>query len=254
MKYLRLAAISFAVVFVVLLLKHKEAKPVLPNISLPNTANIVDDVLELETYPGFTIVEEDGKDTNKCVGQVFSDDGDFIGSSVLIAPKVVLTAAHVIKGTNLEYFRTNNQCYKIKKSIIHPDYSEENYGKNDIGIIFLEEECLETPAVLQTNPEELIRGESLTTVGYSHRIKKISNERTFWYYGTIVEQPTYIRFLAYKGNIWLGDSGGAVFEDGGKLTGIISALMISEYHVVDQIATRIDLYIPWITQMEKVNE
>lgn len=254
MKYLRLAAISFAVVFVVLLLKHKEAKPILPNISLPNTANIVDDVLELETYPGFTVVEEDDKDTNKCVGQVFSDDGDFIGSSVLIAPKVVLTAAHVIKGTNLEYFRTNNQCYKIKKSIIHPDYSEENYGKNDIGIIFLEEECLETPAVLQTNPEELIRGESLTTVGYSHRIKKISNERTFWYYGTIVEQPTYIRFLAYKGNIWLGDSGGAVFEDGGKLTGIISALMISEYHVVDQIATRIDLYIPWIRQMQKANE
>lgn len=253
MKYLRLAAISFAVVFVVLLLKHKEAKPVLPNISLPNTSTVVHDFLELETYPGLTVVE-DGKDRYKCVGQVFSSDGDFIGSSVLIAPKVVLTAAHVIKDTTLEYFRTNNQCYKIKKTVIHPDYSEENYGKNDIGIIFLEEACLETPAALQTNPEELKRGEPLTTVGYSHKIKKISNPDTFWYYGTIIEQPTYIRFLAYKGNVWLGDSGGAVFEDGGKLTGIISALMISEYHVVDQIATRIDLYIPWIRQMEKANE
>jgi hypothetical protein len=48
MKYLRLAAISFAVVFVVLLLKHKEAKPVLPKINLPDAATIVDDVLVIQ--------------------------------------------------------------------------------------------------------------------------------------------------------------------------------------------------------------
>jgi hypothetical protein len=137
---------------------------------------------------------------------------------------------------------------------MHPDYTEEGSGKNDIGLLFLEEACLETPAELQTDPQDLKRGELLTTVGFSHKIKKISNEHTFWYYGTIVEQPTYIRFLAHKGNIWLGDSGGAVFEDGGKLTGVISALMIMEYSVVDQIAARVDLYVPWIRQMEKINE
>ena len=254
MKYLRLAAISFAVVFVVLLLRHKEAKPILPKINLPDAATIVDDILEIDSYPGFTVVTDDDADTHKCVGEIFVTDGRFIGSGTLIAPKVVVTAAHVIKGSDLEYFRTNNQCYKIRKSVAHPDYTEEGSGKNDIGLLFLEEACLETPAVLQTDPEELRRGERLTTVGFSHKIKKISNEHTFWYYGTIVEQPTYIRFLAYKGNIWLGDSGGAVFEDGGKLTGVISALMIMEYSVVDQIATRVDLYVPWITQMEKINE
>jgi V8-like Glu-specific endopeptidase len=254
MKYLRLAAISFAVVFVVLLLKHKEAKPVLPKINLPSPATVIDDFLEVDNYPGFTVVTDDCADTYKCVGEILVTNSRFIGSGTLIAPKVVLTAAHVIKDSELEYFRTNNQCYKIRKSVMHPDYTEEGSGKNDIGLLFLEEACLETPAVLQTDPQELKRGELLTTVGFSHKIKKISNEHTFWYYGTIVEQPTYIRFLAYKGNIWLGDSGGAVFEDGGKLTGVISALMIMEYSVVDQIATRVDLYVPWITQMEKINE
>jgi V8-like Glu-specific endopeptidase len=254
MKYLRLAAISFAVVFVVLLLRHKEAKPILPKINLPSPASVIDDVLEVGSYPGFTVVTEEAVDTYKCVGEIFTADGPFIGSGTLIAPKVVVTAAHVIKGSDLQYFRTNNKCYKIRKSVAHPDYTEEGSGKNDIGLLFLEEECLETPAVLQTDPQDLRRGELLTTVGFSHKIKKISNEHTFWYYGTLVEQPTYIRFLAYKGNIWLGDSGGAVFEDGGKLAGVISALMIMEYSVVDQTATRVDLYVPWITQMEKINE
>ena len=83
MKYLRLAAISFAVVFVVLLLRHKEAKPILPKINLPDPATIVDDILDIDSYPGFTVVTDDDKDTHKCVGEIFTADGPFIGSGTL---------------------------------------------------------------------------------------------------------------------------------------------------------------------------
>ena len=55
-----------------------------------------------------------------------------------------------------------------------------------------------------------------------------------------------MRFLPIEGHIWFGDSGGAVFEDGGKLAGIISAMIVMNGTIVDHTAARVDLYADWI--------
>ena len=112
--------------------------------------------------------------------------------------------------------------------------------------MLLTESCDETPAQIIQNKSELTQRENITTVGYSHNIKKISKPGTFWYYGTIEEEPQYMKFLPIKGHIWFGDSGGAVFESQGHLAGIISSITIVDDTLVEQSATRLDRYVNWI--------
>jgi len=120
---------------------------------------------------------------------------------------------------------------------------------DDIGILILTEGCDEQPAQLIHDKSELTQRESLTTVGFSHEIKKISKPGTFWYYGTVEEEPQYMKFLPINGHIWFGDSGGAVFENGGHLAGIISSMCIIDNTMVDQSAIRVDRYADWIKDM-----
>lgn len=198
-----------------------------------------------DPFPGFEVVNSNTKDIYGCVGHVHNRQGEFIGSGVLIAPAVVLTAAHVIEGEDLVYFITRDRAYKIEKTIKHPDWNPR-FLDHDLGILLLQDPCLETPATIIGSKAELRRREALTTVGWSKQIKKISKPGTFWYYGTLEEFPGFMKFLPHNGNIWIGDSGGAVFEDGGKLAGIISSLTIIDYQIIDQSAVRLDLYLDWI--------
>jgi len=202
-----------------------------------------------DPFPGFQVVDHNTKDKYGCVGHVHNERGEFIGSGVLIAPSVVLTAAHVIDGDTLKYFITKDKTYLIEKTIIHPGYSgKDGQVIDDIGIIILTEGCDEQPAELMKHKSELTQRESLTTVGFSRQIKKISKPGTFWYYGTVEEEPQYMKFLPINGHIWFGDSGGAVFEDGGRLAGIISYMCIIDHNLVDQSAIRVDRYLDWIKE------
>ena len=136
-----------------------------------------------DPFPGFEVVNNNTKDTYDCVGHVHNQKGHFIGSGVLIAPAVVLTAGHVIDGETLQYFITKDKAYIIEKTIIHPGYTgKDGQIVNDIGILILSEGCDEQPAQLIRDKSELTQRESLTTVGYSNEIKKISKPGTFWYY------------------------------------------------------------------------
>jgi hypothetical protein len=238
----RLTAILSAVILAFLQGCQKDAS--VSKISIPITAVATPNpgVSKPDPFPGFEISNNNTKDTYGCVGHVHNEIGQFIGSAVLIAPSVVLTAGHVIEGENLRYFITKDCAYTIEKTIIHPDYEHDN----DIGIIILGEPCPETPAQMLVDRSELTSRESLTTVGFSKEIKKISKPGTFWYFGTTQEDPHYMRFIPFKGHIWFGDSGGGVFEDGGKLAGIIAAMVVVDYTVVDHRATRVDLYVDWI--------
>jgi hypothetical protein len=65
----------------------------------------------------------------------------------------------------------------------------------------------------------------------------------------VEEEPQYMKFLPINGHIWFGDSGGAVFENGGRLAGIISSMCIIDNTMVDQSAIRVDRYADWIKEM-----
>jgi len=201
---------------------------------------------------GFTVIEEGDPDPFGCVGKVLMENGEEIGSGVLVAPSAVLTAAHCIQGHEPYWFETNNcERIKIKKAIANPNYIG---NLNDIGILMLEEICSETPAIMTEGLQDLTRLEPLLTVGYSFSKKKISNFDTFFYYGTVIEDPSHLKFLPLKSTVWFGDSGGGVFEDGGKLVGIIAYFSIYRGALLEDSATHVFLYKEWIDKTIKENK
>jgi S1-C subfamily serine protease len=203
-------------------------------------------ISNLDPFPGFDISNSNTQNKYGCVGQVRNEQGEFIGSGVLVAPSVVLTAGHVIDGGQLQYFITGDKAYIIEKVILHPGYKTGEEIVHDLGILILTEGCDVPPARMITDKSELTQREALTTVGYSKQVKKISKPGTFWYYGTVEEEPQYMKFLPINGHVWFGDSGGAVFEENGKLAGIIASMMIVDAAIVDQSAIRVDKYYDWI--------
>lgn len=203
---------------------------------------------------GFTVIEDGQKDPYDCVGKVLTENGDLIGSCVLVSPRVVLTAAHCLENNNAYWFETNDgERIKITKCISHPKYLPIGTA-HDIGAFILEKASSKTPAILMTGFEDLQRMESLVTVGYSFKKKKYSNPDTFFYYGTILEDPSHLKFLPLNGSVWFGDSGGAVFENGGKLAGILSSFAMYQGHLFENSATHIILYIDWLNVIIQENK
>jgi len=241
----KLTAILSAVILALIQGCQKDAG--VSKSSLPTTIiDITKSISKPDPFPGFDIADSNTQNKYGCVGHVHNEQGEFIGSGVLVAPAIVLTAGHVIDGEKLQYFISGDKAYIIEKIIIHPGYKDGEEIVHDLGILILSEGCDIPPAKMITDESELTQREALTTVGYSKQIKKISKPGTFWYYGTVEEEPEYMKFLPFNGHVWFGDSGGAVFEEDGKLAGIISSMMMLDGIIVDQSAIRVDRYYEWI--------
>jgi len=144
---------------------------------------------------------------------------------------------------------------------IHPSYSE-TFGRiqNDIGLIFLECDSDYEPATIGC-VEWMERYQNITTVGHSFGYKKYSKLNVFRYFGTVVEEPNYMKFIPRPASVWPGDSGGGVFaefEDKDYVVGIISNYIVIETFngrivVSECSATIIVKYLDWI-EMEIKNE
>lgn len=175
-----------------------------------------------------------------------------IGSGVLIAPNAVLTAGHCVDGeTPPEYFVTDEQCYRISKTVLHPLYKVEGVMVFDAAILILGEPCLLSPiGISPTMPK---RYDWITTIGWGGGIKKISNPDTFWHYGILTDDPLYFRFLTLDGTIWFGDSGGAVVNSEGQLVGIISSMIAQRGRIFENCAIRIDVLRGWIAETLAAN-
>lgn len=203
---------------------------------------------------GFTVIEEGQQDPFGCVGKVLTENGELIGSCVLISPRVVLTAAHCLEDENAYWFQAHDgEKIRITKCIMHPYYHKEQ-SVNDIGAFVLETPSKQKPAQLITTLDDLTRLEVLTVVGYSFKKKKSSNPQTFFYFGTVIEDPSHIKFLPLEGSLWFGDSGGALFESGGKLAGILASFAMVRGHIFENSATHVILYIDWIDTIVKENK
>ena len=179
--------------------------------------------------------------------------GNVIGSGILIAPNVVLTAGHCIDDVELSYVSFGDQMICISETLIHPDYNIKMRVPHDIGLLFLEHEVHGIEPVTMHSGQFICRFADITTVGFSFSFKKYSKPGAFRYFGTVLENIGEIKFLPNKTSIWYGDSGGAVFTDwyGQKLLiGIISSFMIIDGEAVECSATKVNIYKKWIEEVK----
>jgi len=208
----------------------------------------------------FEYLDEGENDSHPAVVMLMNEDGEMIASGVLIKPDVVLTAAHCLDEEEVFGVTNGIEDVMVKESIPHEKYHKW-YGMHDIGLIILECEMSAEPIDLWQGGD-VERLADITTVGYGAGHKKWSKHDTFFYFGTLVEEPWFIKFLPVYGPIWHGDSGGAVLHDG-KLIGIIASYTIhisnSEIKIIECNATSIRMYKHWIEEalngpLEKSNK
>jgi hypothetical protein len=182
------------------------------------------------------------------------EDGRLIGSGILIRPNVVLTAGHCIDDDNIYSIVIGEEEIMVKDMVLHPSYSK-TFGRiqNDIGLIFLECDSDYEPANIGC-VDWMKRYQDITTVGYSFEYKKYSKPDVFRYFGTVVEEPNYIKFIPRPASIWPGDSGGGVFAKFGDkeyVVGIMSNYIViktfNDNKVISECsATIIVNYLDWI--------
>jgi len=182
------------------------------------------------------------------------ESGWLVGSGILIRPNVVLTAGHCIKDDDIFSITIGDEEIMVKNTVLHPRYSK-TFGRiqDDIGLIFLECDSNYEPATIGC-VEWVERYQDITTVGYSFGYKKYSKYNVFRYFGTVVEEPNYMKFIPRPASVWPGDSGGGVFArfEGKKyVVGIISNyIVIKTFNgrivVSECSATIIVKYLDWI--------
>ena len=226
---------------------------------------ITNDTIVQESIPNFldewftpTTIENDPYPS---VCSLHLEDGRLIGSGILIRPNVVLTAGHCIEDDDIYSIVIGEEEIMVKNMVLHPSYSD-TFGRiqNDIGLIFLETDSDYEPATIGC-VEWMERYQNITTVGYSFEYKKYSKPNVFRYFGTVVEEPNYMKFIPRPATVWPGDSGGGIFAKfQGKdyVVGIISNYLVivvfDDRIVISECsATIIVKYLDWI-ELEVLND
>ena len=229
------------------------------NASLPpQSSSQIIEIEEEPNYPRFldewftpTTTENDPYPS---ICSLHLESGWLTGSGILIRPNVVLTAGHCIEDDNISYIVIGDEEIMVKDMVLHPSYSE-TFGRiqNDIGLIILECDSNYEPATIGC-VEWMVRYQDITTVGHSFDYKKYSKPNVFRYFGTVVEEPNYMKFIPRPATVWPGDSGGGVFaefENENYVVGIISNYLVivvfNDRIIVSECsATIIVKYLDWI--------
>jgi len=188
------------------------------------------------------------------VGSINNRESEFlIGSGVLVAKNLVITAAHVVENDeDLIYIEHDGDEYCIKEVFYHPDYTGD-FFVHDIALVVLESHSDETPIELFNPSTDLLyKRMNLTTVGFGTGEKRFSNYGIFWYYGRLIGNPEFMIMLPMEASIWFGDSGGAVVTPNGKLIGIMSYFASTRKgKIFENGCASIEYYRDWLLKMIK---
>jgi hypothetical protein len=211
---------------------------------------------------------------HECVVSIFGKtkkDQTFFASAVLIRPKIILTAAHVIKDTSDSFIKFKDKDIKIECAIYPNAFDENDISKFDIAICLLKEPCdLDFFPELYNNDDELGKVCSISGFGMNgtydkgimsydgkkragaNIVEEISDDMLFC---TLSNQKTNLELLAS-----VGDSGGGLFINK-KLAGINSIVWTKEKNgkldsnLLDGSGhTRISLHIDWINKLIAILE
>lgn len=198
---------------------------------------------------------------------IYDDGGLFCASSVAISPRIVLTAAHVVKNAKHCGISINNSdVILIDKIICHDDFNG-NFGQADIAICYLSKDLKLDfyPSLYETNDEVgklcCISGYGLTGTFKTGQSVSDGKRRAGSNIIDSVEKDLLICTPSQRHSIdrtsleyiiCSGDSGGGLFIDG-KLAGINSCVMSIGKHPTSVYGeeaghTRISKFLPWILE------
>ena len=210
-------------------------------------------LLDSSKYDSIGLAEDD---RYSCVGAIVTQSGDVIGSAVLIHKNAILSAQHcfALSEDPPKYFWTHGGQFLRLGKIHKASPYAPGFPMNDIVLCILDGDCYEPPAELSKRTWDLIPGEELVSVGWSLGYKKVSERGVMRYYGSLIEDGGQVmRMLALNGSVYYGDSGGGIFEDSGKLAGIISFFGVdpNSGSVIDNGAMKVCHYYEWIDNIMK---
>ena len=195
----------------------------------------------------------------------YNDKTLFCASAVIIEPKVIITAAHVVQNYKDCVVKLDNKIYDIELMVWPKDFNEDTFGMNDIAVGFLKNSItLDFYPSLYDKQDELnkvccISGFGLTGNFTTGAIKSDLKRRAG---SNIVEEiqkellicrpsktnennRTSLEFL-----IASGDIGGGLFING-KLAGINSCVMavgktVKSDYKTESGHTRVSVHRQWI--------
>lgn len=202
-----------------------------------------------------------------CVGRicgVYKSGQNYCASAVAIRPNWILTAAHVVKDSDVCFVTIKDKKTEIKKVIWHKDFEEKEFGFADIALGYSKDSLdLEFYPKLYADTNE--EGKICSMAGYgltgnfntgihisdnniragSNFIDKIDRDLLICTPSRNHERTTELEFL-----IGSGDSGGGLFIDG-KLAGINSCVFAvdkkpNSTYTDESGHTRVSKYIDWI--------
>lgn len=199
-------------------------------------------------------------------------DGLSCGSAVIIYPRWVVTAAHIVEKQDKCSIIIDDNKYNIDKIFIHNDYRHNVFGSNDIALGLISSDIeLEYYPELYSDKDEpgklcSISGWGLTgnfNTGlnkYDGKRRAGSNFIDSINENTIICSPSnkYQKITELEFLICSGDSGGGLFI-GNKLAGINSSVMSYDNkpdstYGDESRHTRISFHRDWIINIVKNNK
>jgi secreted trypsin-like serine protease len=185
-----------------------------------------------------------------------------LASAVIIRPHWVLTAAHVINGSNNNVIHVGEKKHRVVYKVQHKDYNADNVGLHDIALCYTDEDFkLNFYVPLYSKTDEI--GQSVTIAGWGSTgnfitgATKTDNQRRAGHnkllsthLATVLCSPRKEGRFPLEFMIAPGDSGGGMFI-GNQLAGINSFLAHADgkpdgTYGDDSAFTRVSLYKDWV--------
>lgn len=204
----------------------------------------------------------------RCVAKLagkYKDNQYYEASSVIIKPKVILTAAHVISNSQECYVVLDNNKIHLTKVIIPKDFDEKIFGLNDIAVGFTSEDMKQDfYPDLYKEKDEIGKTVSISGFGIygtfdsgaihmDTQRRAGSNIVDYIDKGLLICKPDDANRTSLEFLIASGDSGGGLFISQ-KLAGINSCVMASDKKTNSSYTdesghTRVSDHAEWIEKI-----